>query len=98
MGIRGTIVGLELSDKEEIYMVPEGKVELKIGTRTFILNAGQMFTRQDNKPLDRPKKIDKKRRDRMERRSGARDNERESGFGERTQTKNANTVEKCIYR
>jgi len=98
MGIRGTIVGLELSDKEEVYMVPEGKVELKIGTRTFILNAGQMFVRQENKPLDRPRKLDKKRRDQMERRSGARDNERESGFGERTQTKSVNTVEKCNYR
>ena len=98
IGIRGTIVGLELGDTEETYMVPEGKIELKIGTKTFLLSAGQMFVRETKKPLGKPKRITKKRKERVERNSGARDNERESGFGEGTRTKSVNNVEKCNYR
>ena len=98
MGIRGTIVGIELSDSEERYMVPQGKVELKIGGKIFILNAGQMFIKQAKKPLGKPSVITKSKRDRMEKNSGALDNENESGFGEDTQTTSVNTVEKCIYR
>jgi len=98
IGIRGTIIGLELSDKEETYLVPEGKIELKIGTKTFILDAGQMFIRDPKKPLGKPVRMTKKRKDKIERNSGANDNERESGLGEKTRTISVNNVEKCNYR
>lgn len=98
MGIRGTIVGLELSDTEEVYLVPEGKVELKIGTRTIILSAGQMYVQERGKAPRKVEKITRKRKERLERNSGSRDNEKESGMGEKTQTKSVNNVEKCNYR
>lgn len=98
MGIRGTIVGLELSDQEEIYLVPEGKIELKIGNKTIILNAGDTVTKQRNKPVSRKTRISSKKRERFERRSGAKQNEKESGLGENSRTTSVNNVEKCNYR
>lgn len=98
MGIRGTIVSLDLSEEEEIYLVPEGKIELKIGNRVMILNAGDVVTKRRNEEASKPRRSTRKIRERLERRSGARDNERESGLGENTRTKSVNSVEKCNYR
>lgn len=98
MGIRGTIVGLILTNKEELYLVPEGKIELKIGTKTIILSEGQMYTYQEGKVSSKPEKITIEIKRRFEKSSGAKENEEESGVGENTRTKSVNNVEKCNYR
>lgn len=100
MGIRGTIVGLELSEEEEIYMVLEGKIVVWTDDdREVEINRGQMVRKQRDRPLSRKKEvISKKKRERFEKRSGARENEEESGAGEKTQTKEVTSSEKCNYR
>jgi len=98
MGIRGTIINLDLSEDEEIYTVPEGKIELRVAGQVIVLSAGQMVSRKRDSQASKPKRTPRKVRERMERRSGAKDNERESGLGEKTQTKEVNSVEKCNYR
>ena len=98
MGIRGTIINLDLNSENEIYLVPEGKIELKIGNQIIIINAGEMVTRKKDKPAMHLKSITKKIRDELEEKSGAHDNESESGLGEKTQTTEVNSVEKCNYR
>lgn len=98
IGIRGTIVEIESDQENETFLVPKGKIELKIGTQTIILSAGQMVTKKRNRVVSKPKRISREIRERIERESGAKDNERESGFGERTETKSVNSVEKCNYR
>ena len=98
IGIRGTIVEIDSSKDIETYLVPKGKIELRIGTQTFMLNAGQVVTKRRNSPATKPKRATRKIREKIERKSGAIDNERESGFGENTRTQNVNSVEKCNYR
>ena len=98
MGIRGTIIDLDLSEEEEIYLVPEGKIELKIGNEVRIINAGEMVIKKKEGSVTSLIKASRQQIDKLERKSGARDNEKESGLGENTQTKSVNAVEKCNYR
>lgn len=97
IGIRGTIVGLDLNKDREIYMVLEGKIEVSNDTKKTIVREGRQFTYKDG-VAQRVEKIRTKTKDKLERESGARDNERESGVGVKTQTKEVNSSEKCNYR
>lgn len=97
IGIRGTIIGLQLSKNEELYMVLDGKIEVTNGIkRTFLSKGRQMAFR--NGVVERVRVLRKKDRAELERDSGARENERESGLGENTQSKAVSSSEKCNYR
>lgn len=97
IGIRGTIVGLDLSSTEEIYMVIQGKIEVQNGNKKTLLKEGKQFSFKDG-TVERVKKIRSKAKDKLERESGAKQNEKESGLGENTQTKKLTSAEKCNYR
>ena len=97
IGIRGTIVGLELSPDEEIYMVFDGKIEVSNGARKTFLTKGRQFSFSKG-TAQRVQVIRKRTKDKFERDSGAKDNENESGLGEKTQSTTVNSSEKCNYR
>lgn len=97
IGIRGTIVGLELSDQEELYMVLDGKIEVINGSQRTFLSKGRQMTFR-NGVVDRVQVLRKKQRDKLERDSGAKENESESGVGENTQSTSVTSSEKCNYR
>jgi len=85
IGIRGTIVGIDSSEKGDIIIIPQGIVEVITPEGVVVVNEGEMIESIAGvKP--EVKAIPEARQNQLEEDSGSKSNEEESGQGEATQT------------
>ena len=95
--IRGTILGLDLNENDEVYMVFEGKIIVNNDSKQTFLKSGKIVTYKSG-TLQRVQTMSRKTKELFDKKSGSIDNEKESGLGIATQTKMLSSSEKKYYR